>query len=400
MTPRTPMPMIGHRNDPAAATGPRQHDSLIRVRNAAAMALAAASGGTDAIGYLALGHVFTSAMTGNLTLLGIALAHRDGLRIGPVVVSLVCYMTGAALGARISRTPQPGDPVWPPAITRALALEAAFFAMYALGWWGSGSASRRLHKGHPAWPRRSSSGHPEQRDAAFQQRRGPEHNISLRLPGAAGGPAGHHASVPRHPSPPAGARRPRLRGLSRRPVGAPRAGFRATSTAGWTGVRTRHRRLASPRRAPGSERQRRPCCFGNLNADAASPPHRPRRHLRASHRSDKSWTPQPDPRNVHCKNIIHPNDRRQRTMTLAPTPDVVGSGTSDHQALTDGCHLAVDALKLNDVQTIYGVVGIPITDLARLAQARASATSASGTKATPSTRPRRPGSSRASPACA
>ena len=38
-------------------------------------------------------------------------------------------------------------------------------------------------------------------------------------------------------------------------------------------------------------------------------------------------------------------------------------------ALTDGIHLVVDALKLNDVQTIYGVVGIPITDLARLAQA-------------------------------
>jgi oxalyl-CoA decarboxylase len=38
-------------------------------------------------------------------------------------------------------------------------------------------------------------------------------------------------------------------------------------------------------------------------------------------------------------------------------------------ALTDGIHLVVDALKLNDVRTIYGVVGIPITDLARLAQA-------------------------------
>lgn len=37
--------------------------------------------------------------------------------------------------------------------------------------------------------------------------------------------------------------------------------------------------------------------------------------------------------------------------------------------LTDGFHLAVDALKLNGVKTIYGVVGIPITDLARLAQA-------------------------------
>src|SRR3954465_6737990 len=37
--------------------------------------------------------------------------------------------------------------------------------------------------------------------------------------------------------------------------------------------------------------------------------------------------------------------------------------------LTDGYHLVVDALKLNDVQTIYGVVGIPITDVARAAQA-------------------------------
>ena len=38
--------------------------------------------------------------------------------------------------------------------------------------------------------------------------------------------------------------------------------------------------------------------------------------------------------------------------------------------LTDGYHLVVDALKLNGVDTIYGVVGIPITDLARLAQAQ------------------------------
>src|ERR1700752_3421551 len=39
------------------------------------------------------------------------------------------------------------------------------------------------------------------------------------------------------------------------------------------------------------------------------------------------------------------------------------------QTLTDGFHLMVDALKLNGVSTIYGLVGIPITDLARLAQA-------------------------------
>ena len=38
--------------------------------------------------------------------------------------------------------------------------------------------------------------------------------------------------------------------------------------------------------------------------------------------------------------------------------------------LTDGFHLVVDALKLNGIDTIYGVAGIPITDLARLAQAK------------------------------
>jgi oxalyl-CoA decarboxylase len=46
------------------------------------------------------------------------------------------------------------------------------------------------------------------------------------------------------------------------------------------------------------------------------------------------------------------------------------SATADTAAeLTDGYHLVVDALKLNDVRTIYGVVGIPVTDVARIAQA-------------------------------
>ena len=46
------------------------------------------------------------------------------------------------------------------------------------------------------------------------------------------------------------------------------------------------------------------------------------------------------------------------------------TATADTAAeLTDGYHLVVDALKVNDVRTIYGVVGIPITDVARVAQA-------------------------------
>ncbi len=40
------------------------------------------------------------------------------------------------------------------------------------------------------------------------------------------------------------------------------------------------------------------------------------------------------------------------------------------QTLTDGFHLVVDALQTNDINTIYGVPGIPITDLGRIAQAK------------------------------
>ena len=43
--------------------------------------------------------------------------------------------------------------------------------------------------------------------------------------------------------------------------------------------------------------------------------------------------------------------------------------TAPEQELTDGFHLVIDALKLNGIETIYGVPGIPITDLGRMAQA-------------------------------
>ena len=51
------------------------------------------------------------------------------------------------------------------------------------------------------------------------------------------------------------------------------------------------------------------------------------------------------------------------------TADVNMAEADTQPALTDGFHLVIDALKLNDINTIYGVPGIPITDLGRLAQA-------------------------------
>ena len=51
------------------------------------------------------------------------------------------------------------------------------------------------------------------------------------------------------------------------------------------------------------------------------------------------------------------------------TADVSMAEADAPQELTDGFHLVIDALKLNGIETIYGVPGIPITDLGRMAQA-------------------------------
>ncbi|MGR3513087.1 MAG: oxalyl-CoA decarboxylase [Paracoccaceae bacterium] len=50
--------------------------------------------------------------------------------------------------------------------------------------------------------------------------------------------------------------------------------------------------------------------------------------------------------------------------------DLMARAESAPETLTDGFHLLIDALKLNDINTIYNVPGIPITDLGRYAQAQ------------------------------
>src|SRR5580658_7558528 len=53
---------------------------------------------------------------------------------------------------------------------------------------------------------------------------------------------------------------------------------------------------------------------------------------------------------------------------LKSSSELESSNRQKSPTLTDGFHLVVDALKLNGIDTIYGLAGIPITDLARLAQ--------------------------------
>ena len=51
------------------------------------------------------------------------------------------------------------------------------------------------------------------------------------------------------------------------------------------------------------------------------------------------------------------------------TTAAAAQAVSAVSATTDGFHLVIDALKLNGLNTIYGLPGIPITDLTRKAQA-------------------------------
>ena len=53
-----------------------------------------------------------------------------------------------------------------------------------------------------------------------------------------------------------------------------------------------------------------------------------------------------------------------------PAATAVAEVASAAPATTDGFHLVIDALKLNDIDTIFGLPGIPITDLTRMAQAQ------------------------------
>lgn len=57
-------------------------------------------------------------------------------------------------------------------------------------------------------------------------------------------------------------------------------------------------------------------------------------------------------------------------MALASMTKSIDTGAQADGDVTDGFHLLIDALKLNGINTIYNVPGIPITDLGRYAQAQ------------------------------
>src|SRR3989442_11271266 len=68
----------------------------------ALLVLTAATGLIDAVSYLALGHVFTANMTGNVVFLAFAVAGAPGLSIPRSLVSLGAFLAGAVAGGRLA----------------------------------------------------------------------------------------------------------------------------------------------------------------------------------------------------------------------------------------------------------------------------------------------------------
>ena len=94
--------------------------------------LALASGSSDAVAFLTFGSVFTSAMTGNTALLGIAISRGRLSDAFLGLLALTGFVVGAATAAAVSE--YRGDIGLARGLRPLFALEAGYLACFALLW--------------------------------------------------------------------------------------------------------------------------------------------------------------------------------------------------------------------------------------------------------------------------
>lgn len=92
------------------------------------LALTFTTGINDAIGYLGLDKVFTGNMTGNVVILGMALAGADDLPVLGPALALAGFMAGAAAAGRVLKR---ADRPWSPGVTWVFALVAGLMIVLA-----------------------------------------------------------------------------------------------------------------------------------------------------------------------------------------------------------------------------------------------------------------------------
>ena len=123
-------------------TWPRQ-----QILTLIAIALTFGSGAADVASFTRLGNVFTSVMTGNIVLLGLAVAQRSLTLASHTVVSIAGYIAGVAAGTWIAhgvkeRDTGPGSGeagVLPTQVIWVLLAELMLLAGFTAGWEVSGA---------------------------------------------------------------------------------------------------------------------------------------------------------------------------------------------------------------------------------------------------------------------
>lgn len=108
-------------------------NSATRVRIAYG-ALTFGTGAVDVASFLRLGHVFSSVMTSNLVLSGVAAALRDPTLGLHCAVALGGYLVGVALGTVLTPNLSPEADLGAPRITVVLGTELAVLVIFSVVW--------------------------------------------------------------------------------------------------------------------------------------------------------------------------------------------------------------------------------------------------------------------------
>jgi uncharacterized membrane protein YoaK (UPF0700 family) len=96
--------------------------------------LTVTAGAVNAVSFLALGKVFSSVITGNLVLLGVAATTHSSAEAIHAGLAIAGYAAGVLIGAPLAarRSHQAG--AWPVSVTATLGAELVVLAGFCIGW--------------------------------------------------------------------------------------------------------------------------------------------------------------------------------------------------------------------------------------------------------------------------
>ena len=111
-----------------------KHSGRGAVRDVLLVLLTLTTGAVDASCFLHLGNVFSSVITGNLILLGVAAATASSSLAIHSGTALAGYSVGVLIGAPIATRRASGGEIWPLSVSVTLVAEFCVLAGFSVGW--------------------------------------------------------------------------------------------------------------------------------------------------------------------------------------------------------------------------------------------------------------------------